>query len=108
MEKTVWSEGLLKAFSRLTPREQKVIMLRYGVDDGYPRTLEEVGKEFGVSRERIRQIESVALNKMKAFGVDVAHQKLDLNIVVEEMKTELEEDKSENEFSSLFDFDDDF
>ncbi len=49
----------------LTPREEKVIRLRYGIDDGRPRTLEEVGKEFNVTRERIRQIEAKALRKLR-------------------------------------------
>ena len=51
--------------STLTQREQKVIRLRYGIDDGRQRTLEEVGKEFNVTRERIRQIEAKALRKMR-------------------------------------------
>lgn len=58
-------EQLLEVLGTLTPREQKVIMLRYGIDDGHPRTLEEVGKEFNVTRERIRQIEAKALKKLK-------------------------------------------
>ncbi len=58
-------EQLLDVLNTLTPREQKVIMLRYGIDDGHPRTLEEVGKEFNVTRERIRQIEAKALKKLK-------------------------------------------
>jgi len=58
-------EQLLDVLNTLTPREQKVIMLRYGVDDGHPRTLEEVGKEFNVTRERIRQIEAKALKKLR-------------------------------------------
>ncbi|MBQ7467035.1 MAG: RNA polymerase sigma factor RpoD [Clostridia bacterium] len=58
-------EQLLDVLSTLTPREQKVIMLRYGVEDGHPRTLEEVGKEFNVTRERIRQIEAKALKKLR-------------------------------------------
>ncbi len=49
----------------LTEREEKVIRLRYGLDDNYPRTLEEVGREFGVTRERIRQIENKALNRLR-------------------------------------------
>ena len=49
----------------LTEREQKVIRLRYGLGDGHPRTLEEVGKEFNVTRERIRQIEAKALRKLR-------------------------------------------
>ena len=49
----------------LTPREEMVLRLRYGLEDGHPRTLEEVGKEFGVTRERIRQIEAKALRKLR-------------------------------------------
>ena len=51
--------------AKLTPREAKVIRLRYGFDDGKQRTLEEVGKEFNVTRERIRQIEAKALRKLR-------------------------------------------
>ena len=58
-------EQLLDVLNSLTPREQKVIMFRYGIDDGHPRTLEEVGKEFNVTRERIRQIEAKALKKLR-------------------------------------------
>ena len=53
------------ALKSLTPREEKVIRLRFGLDDGRPRTLEEVGKEFNVTRERIRQIEAKALRKLR-------------------------------------------
>lgn len=56
---------LMAVIETLTPREQKVIRLRYGLDDGHPRTLEEVGKEFNVTRERIRQIEAKALRKLR-------------------------------------------
>ena len=49
----------------LTPREAKVLKLRFGLDDGRQRTLEEVGKEFDVTRERIRQIEAKALRKLR-------------------------------------------
>ncbi len=56
---------LLLVIETLTPREQKVIRLRYGLDDNHPRTLEEVGKEFNVTRERIRQIEAKALRKLR-------------------------------------------
>ncbi len=56
---------LFAVIETLTPREQKVIRLRYGLDDNHPRTLEEVGKEFNVTRERIRQIESKALRKLR-------------------------------------------
>ena len=58
-------EQLFAAIDTLTPREQKVIRLRYGLDDSHPRTLEEVGKEFDVTRERIRQIEAKALRKLR-------------------------------------------
>jgi RNA polymerase primary sigma factor len=56
---------LLSIISGLTPREQKVIRMRYGLDDGRARTLEEVGREFKVTRERIRQIEAKALRKLR-------------------------------------------
>ena len=58
-------EQLLNVLSSLTPREQKVVMLRYGLEDGHPKTLEEVGREFNVTRERIRQIEAKALKKLR-------------------------------------------
>ena len=58
-------EQLLNVLDTLTPREEKVLRLRYGIDDGKPRTLEEVGKEFNVTRERIRQIEAKALRKLR-------------------------------------------
>ncbi|MCH5153158.1 MAG: RNA polymerase sigma factor RpoD [Clostridiales bacterium] len=58
-------EQLIQALHKLTPREEKVIRLRYGLDDGKQRTLEEVGKEFNVTRERIRQIEAKALRKLR-------------------------------------------
>ena len=58
-------EQLLAVINSLTPREQKVIRLRYGIDDAKPRTLEEVGREFSVTRERIRQIEAKALRKLR-------------------------------------------
>jgi len=61
----ILKEQLLAAIDTLTPREQKVIRLRYGLDDSHPRTLEEVGKEFEVTRERIRQIEAKALRKLR-------------------------------------------
>ena len=56
---------LLTVLDTLTPREEKVIRLRYGIDDSRPRTLEEVGREFNVTRERIRQIEAKALRKLR-------------------------------------------
>jgi len=58
-------EQLAKVLDSLSERERKVIELRFGLDDGHPRTLEEVGREFGVTRERIRQIESKTLCKLR-------------------------------------------
>lgn len=58
-------EQLMEVLETLTPREQKVLRLRFGLDDGCQRTLEEVGKEFHVTRERIRQIEAKALRKLR-------------------------------------------
>ncbi len=58
-------EKLMDVLSSLTPRERKVLSLRFGLQDGYSRTLEEVGKQFNVTRERIRQIEAKALRKMR-------------------------------------------
>ena len=62
---TLLKEQLIGVLDTLTPREEKVLRLRYGIDDGRPRTLEEVGKEFNVTRERIRQIEAKALRKLR-------------------------------------------
>jgi len=62
---TMLKEQLLSVLDTLTPREERVLRLRYGIDDGKPRTLEEVGKEFNVTRERIRQIEAKALRKLR-------------------------------------------
>ena len=62
---TLLHEQLDEVVSTLTEREQRVIKLRFGWDDGRPRTLEEVGKEFNVTRERIRQIEAKALRKLR-------------------------------------------
>ncbi|MCL2540192.1 MAG: RNA polymerase sigma factor RpoD [Firmicutes bacterium] len=61
----ILKEQLLSVIDTLTPREQKVVRLRYGLDDSHPRTLEEVGREFNVTRERIRQIEAKALRKLR-------------------------------------------
>ena len=58
-------EQLGDVLKTLTPREEKVLSLRFGLEDGHPRTLEEVGKEFNVTRERIRQIEAKALRKLR-------------------------------------------
>lgn len=62
---TLLHEQLMEVLDTLTDREQKVLRLRFGLDDGRPRTLEEVGKEFNVTRERIRQIEAKALRKLR-------------------------------------------
>lgn len=61
-------EYVQKVLSDLDPREQKILRMRFGLDDGVTHTLEEVGKEFGVTRERIRQIESKALERIKQHG----------------------------------------
>ena len=58
-------EQIRAVLDTLAERERKVIELRFGLADGHPRTLEEVGKEFGVTRERIRQIESKTLAKLR-------------------------------------------
>ena len=62
---TLLHEQLMEVLDTLTEREQKVLKLRFGLEDGRPRTLEEVGKEFNVTRERIRQIEAKALRKLR-------------------------------------------
>lgn len=62
-------EQVVAIINDLTPREQKILRMRFGLDDGVTHTLEEVGKEFGVTRERIRQIEAKALEKMRTHGL---------------------------------------
>ena len=62
---TMLKEQLAEVLATLTPREEKVLRLRFGLEDGRSRTLEEVGKEFNVTRERIRQIEAKALRKLR-------------------------------------------
>jgi RNA polymerase sigma factor, sigma-70 family len=67
-------EQLEQVLARLTDRERDVVRMRYGLDDGSPRTLEEVGQHFHVTRERVRQIELRALKKLRRMGpVDVKH-----------------------------------
>jgi len=63
--RTLLNEAVNQALTELSEREQSVVRLRFGMDDGHMRTLEEVGKEFGVTRERIRQIESKVLAKLR-------------------------------------------
>ena len=58
-------ERIVEVLSELTPRERDVLRMRFGLDDGYPRTLEEVGRHFQVTRERIRQIEAKAIKKLR-------------------------------------------
>ena len=64
-EQSMIKDQLMKILSTLTPREERVIRMRYGLDDNRARTLEEVGQAFGVTRERIRQIEAKALRKLR-------------------------------------------
>ena len=64
-ESNILRSQLMKVLDTLTPREEKVLRMRYGLDDNRPKTLEEVGKEFNVTRERIRQIEAKALRKLR-------------------------------------------
>ena len=63
--RTLLNEAVKQALSELNEREQAVVRLRFGLDDGQMRTLEEVGKEFGVTRERVRQIEAKTLAKLR-------------------------------------------
>lgn len=57
---------LQKALDKLTPIERNIIYLRFGLDDGIPRTLEEIGNEYGITRERIRQIQDKAMRKLRS------------------------------------------
>jgi RNA polymerase primary sigma factor len=63
--RTMLNEAVKKALSELSDREQDVVRLRFGLDDGQVRTLEEVGRVFGVTRERVRQIEAKTLAKLR-------------------------------------------
>ena len=69
VDKLVYAGKVPKYLDLLTERERRVIALRFGLGDGRSRTLEEVGKEFGVTRERIRQVEARAIWKMKEVTV---------------------------------------
>jgi RNA polymerase sigma factor (sigma-70 family) len=62
------TNSLDKISKDLSPREKKILSMRFGLEDGIPHTLEEVGKEFKVTRERIRQIQAKALEKMRKLG----------------------------------------
>ena len=64
-EKVALHDDIMKTLKKLSPREEKIIRLRYGLDDGKPKTLDEVGKIFNLTRERIRQVEERALRKLK-------------------------------------------
>ncbi|HCW32252.1 TPA: hypothetical protein DGH83_01980 [Candidatus Peregrinibacteria bacterium] len=64
-------ENIIHMLQYLSPRERKIIEMRFGLKDGIPHTLEEVGKEFGVTRERIRQIEAKVLQKLKEHPTSV-------------------------------------
>lgn len=66
---TLLREQLKEALSDLTPRERKILSIRFGLEDGVTRTLEEVGHKFGVTRERIRQIEAKALERLRKHGI---------------------------------------
>ncbi len=65
VSESLMREQLREALDALGDREGRVLRLRYGLDDGHPQTLEEVGKVFGVTRERIRQIEAKAIRKLR-------------------------------------------
>ncbi len=65
VERSLLNSKITEAMSCLTPREQKILRMRFGLEDGRGHTLEEVGREFGVSRDRIRQIEAKALAKLR-------------------------------------------
>ena len=78
VDEIVQREEIVLVLSLLTHRERSVLKLRFGLEDGYPRTLEEVGQKFGVTRERIRQIEAKTLVKLKAYReVQPLHEFLD-------------------------------
>jgi len=66
--RTILKERLDKIAQQLTGREKKILSMRFGLEDGIPHTLEEVGQEFNVTRERIRQIQAKALEKMRKYG----------------------------------------
>ena len=63
------SEILAKALLRLEPREKEIIILRYGLDNEGPLTLEEIGERIGITRERVRQIQNIAISKLRKFDI---------------------------------------
>ncbi|MEM5782678.1 MAG: sigma-70 family RNA polymerase sigma factor [Candidatus Aenigmatarchaeota archaeon] len=65
----VLRKRLLEAIEDLPPKEKRIIMLRYGLEDGIMHTLEEIGKIFGITRERVRQLEIKALERLKNHGI---------------------------------------
>ena len=60
-------ELISEHFNKLTEHEQKILTLRFGLDDNEPQTLDKIGQQFGVTRERVRQIETKSLEKLRAF-----------------------------------------
>ena len=68
LDRIIHEEEVAAIMDRLTPREREILTLRYGLEDGSPRTLEEVGAQFGLTRERIRQIEDGAVKRIRALG----------------------------------------
>ena len=65
MSQELLKDAIGEVLETLSPREKRVLLMRFGLEDGKPKTLEEVGKEFKVTRERIRQIEAKAIRKLK-------------------------------------------
>lgn len=70
-------QQLITLLGRLKPREQQILRLRFGLDDGRPQSLAQVSRRFGLSRERVRQIEQAALNKLRRLGLDMREHLLE-------------------------------